>query len=357
MNYLIDRKSGQSLVELAAFGSILLLCLSMLIQYGMRANYQQNLQMQAFRKALRAAYYKSGPAAGTSITMVHDKAIPDPRDHWGIAERRPVTASASATWDSHIQANYIEDFASDPSPNDLPRTIIEINDTLALAEASISDGGIDNIGPGDGAFTLANYITDGCHGSITMVLENPRRTAQRREYRSVVINCEHILVKNRRTSDEDPGIEYAYVKIDGLVHTVLTADIDGDGELETVIAVRGDQACDSEGYCGRLAQWQYIDHQSGDIDSKYMAVSPWETDKADASLAAVQGLVGDYTIEKTYHNILVNTETPVTSTSATHYLDAAQSITRIIRLNDGSELTYVTEFRPETSSFEWSVDK
>lgn len=343
--YSINQK-GQSLVELATFGAVLLFCLAMLLQYGMQANYQQNLQMQAFRKALKAAYYKSGPGSSISLSVTHDKAIPDPRDPWGFTERRPISASASVTWDSNIQALYINDYGETPSQSDLPQSIIEINDRLALSDADLSDSGINSIGQGQGAFKVADYGNDGCRGSITMVLENTpaQRLATMEEYREVPINCANIIVKNRKSDEDDVGKQYAYVKIDHLVHTVSAADVDADGEAEVIIAVVGTQPCDDAGFCGGVGGWKYVDYQQGDIDTEYAAVIPWTNVSPDNQ----QGLIGDQRLVKSMDNEMVKQETPDTfSTDST--VNSSQEATHYIRLRGdapGTRRPYTTTFEP-----------
>ena len=49
------RHSGQALIEFAIMGSIALLAFTVLIQMGLRMNYQQEIQQDAFRNALRIA--------------------------------------------------------------------------------------------------------------------------------------------------------------------------------------------------------------------------------------------------------------------------------------------------------------
>ena len=354
---MINQK-GQSLVELATFGTILLFCLAMLLQYGMQANYQQNLQMQAFRKTMKAAYYKSGPAAAVSLSMTKDKAIPDPRDSWGFGERRPIGAGASVTWDSNVQALYIDDYSEEPEQSDLPRSIIEINNTLGLSDSDLADGAINNISSAQGAFKTAEYGQSGCSGSIMVVLENPPaiREASREEYREEIVSCGDIRVKDRKTKEEEPGKKYAFIRIDGLVHTVTSADIDHDDEVETIIAVEGTQACDEKGYCGRVSGFKYVDFQNGEIDTERTIVYPWEVNKCGADINCQQGLLNSNTVVKTDNNSLVKTETPA-NLSTTTDVRGNQNITHTIRFNNGSTQDYPTNFGPARGNFTWSVSK
>ena len=324
MGYLINKKSGQSLVELASFGTILLLCVSMLIQYGMRANYQQNLKMQAFRKAMQAAYVNSGPASSATLTMLQDKPIPNPHDTWGFAERVPVSAGDSVVWDVNLSALY-----EYGNPDDLPKSIIEINETAHI-------------------FTTAGFDNRACSGSIMVLIENlPKdRLAQSKEYKEMVIACNDIRVMDRSPKMEEgagTGILRAYFKTpDGLLHSINSADVTGNGQIETILEVEGTQEC-VDGYCGRLAHIWYLDSKKSDIDAEFTQALPWTKVSPDNQ----QGLLADYNIQKQYNNQLVKTvkddgfktETTVGST---------QAVTHYIRLNDGAAATpYTTTFTPE----------
>lgn len=341
---MINQK-GQSLVELASFGAVLLFCLGILIQYGMRANYQQDLQMQAFRKAMKIAYYKHGPGAAASLSIIEDKAIPDPRDPWGFAGRQTVSASASVSWDSNLQALYIDDFDEPEQDSDLPYQLIEINDT-------------------QGAFKTAGYAASGCNGSIMIVLENPpeKRESLHEEYREKTIDCSQIKVLNRGTEEGEVGKLYPYVKIDELKHKISSADVDGDGELETIIAVKGTlYKCEDNGYCGGVSSFKYVDQEEGDIDTKYAAIYPWEAEKdrdGDGKLSdEQQGLIGNSTLTKIDDNRLVKTDDS-SEISTTTYLEGEQSITHYIRLNNKEEPEeYTTTFAPAEREFTWGVSK
>lgn len=53
-------KRGQAAVELAIFGSIILVAFSALLMYGQQLDLQQQVKMEAFRRALRKAYARNG---------------------------------------------------------------------------------------------------------------------------------------------------------------------------------------------------------------------------------------------------------------------------------------------------------
>ena len=90
-------KRGQAILELAIFGSLLIMLLGILLNYGLRYNAQQQVTQHAFRKALVKAYdapYPGKPISTTEV-MVNDLHIPDPGHAFGLGSVTPVSSSAS----------------------------------------------------------------------------------------------------------------------------------------------------------------------------------------------------------------------------------------------------------------------
>lgn len=121
------KAKGQSILELAILGTILIGILGLVVNYGLRYNYQQKVMMQAFRNA-----YNAAPEGG-SYTLVVDKHIPNPSDPWGAGSVTPVSASASINRNYHAQDIAVcnEDDVnvcntSSTYTADLPKTTIEI---------------------------------------------------------------------------------------------------------------------------------------------------------------------------------------------------------------------------------------
>ena len=110
--------SGQSLLELALFGSILLMLIGVMVSYGLRYNYQQKIMMSAFRKALNesAAPERGGQA---SVTVVSDEHIPNPANPFAIGSVSPFMSGAN------VVRNYKMHESAD-TDEELPRTTIEI---------------------------------------------------------------------------------------------------------------------------------------------------------------------------------------------------------------------------------------
>ncbi len=106
---------GQALLELAVFGSFLLLVLGALINYGLNTENTQWALMKSFRDALSRA---SGGSA--SVTVVRDRYIPNPSSPFAVGSPVPVSASASVT----------KDFALHDHQGGSPTLTLDINGTV-----------------------------------------------------------------------------------------------------------------------------------------------------------------------------------------------------------------------------------
>jgi hypothetical protein len=97
----INKKSGQAATELAIFGSVMLMILAAMINYGQTLATQQELEMYAFRRALqlsRARYLDNGAARQVGFTVfreVYPVALGEPD-----VQRQKVSGSASVDWES-----------------------------------------------------------------------------------------------------------------------------------------------------------------------------------------------------------------------------------------------------------------
>lgn len=136
------KTKGQSILELAILGTILIGILGLVVNYGLRYNYQQKVMMQAFRNAYNAA------SEGGSYTLVVDKHIPNPSDPWGVGSVTPVSASASVTRNYKMQeiAACDEDDVSACSTADLPKTTIEIKGSKGSFMQSFTTAGFRDAG-------------------------------------------------------------------------------------------------------------------------------------------------------------------------------------------------------------------
>lgn len=84
--------TGQATVELAIFGTLILLAFSALLTYGQSLDLRQKAKMEAFRKALQMAYYKN---SSVSYTLKQDARMVDLFSGYGLGV--PTTTSASST--------------------------------------------------------------------------------------------------------------------------------------------------------------------------------------------------------------------------------------------------------------------
>ena len=94
--------TGQAAVEMAVFGSIILLIFSVLLSYTQRLNDQQYLQMETFRRALEKAETFQDPDAGggasVQLSLIQD------RHHFGASSGfkkgspQRMSASSNVYW-------------------------------------------------------------------------------------------------------------------------------------------------------------------------------------------------------------------------------------------------------------------
>ena len=113
------RLKGQALLEVAIFGSIILMLMGVLISYGLRYNSQQKMTQQSFRKSLASTVSQPGnPASNVVLTDVH---VPNPSDTFGVGTVTPFTGSASA-----IIRDYKLSETAD-SASELPRVTLNVN--------------------------------------------------------------------------------------------------------------------------------------------------------------------------------------------------------------------------------------
>ncbi len=353
---LINQKA-QAILELATFGSVVLFCLALLIHFGLQMNYQQNSQMQAFRKGLKMAYYKSGPGSQTSLTMIKDKPVVDPRDRWGFADRVPVGGSASVTWDNNLNSLLVGDVNENPQPQDLPKSYIEVDKKMRVDDSEVNDN-IDNVLLQDkGVFTTAGYGDLSCAGmTFGIYLDNPGYIFGSREYYMILKNANENEIKVFEYQDLQ---KYAVYKDDnGLIRTLSAVNLHPDDPRYTryrqlqvnIFAVDGTN-CDSDGYCGGLSRIRYLDPTTGDIDTYYTEVTPWDKDK---TLKDKQGILMDSDKEMNYGSgaKITVTETDKKISTITES-EATQKITHKIRLNNGTVVDVPVVFKPnQTYNYE-----
>lgn len=127
---------GQALLELTVFGAIIIMLLGVLINYGMRYNFQVQAMQEAFRKALGYASKSNDNGNPTSVSyiMIKDKHIPQPANPFGIGSVIPISASANVT------RNYRSQDSAD-SEAELPRVAIDIEGAICPKSHDCPSGG------------------------------------------------------------------------------------------------------------------------------------------------------------------------------------------------------------------------
>ncbi|MBU1726892.1 MAG: hypothetical protein KJ880_04620 [Candidatus Omnitrophica bacterium] len=111
---------GQSLTELALSASVIIMCVGYLFSIGMRAHFNQRMQMHAFKRAMNLAKGAAGSYRFATASILYDKAMVD-TNRWGVPQRTPVSASFSAvhTVDMFAEMDYTDE--------ELPRVSFDIN--------------------------------------------------------------------------------------------------------------------------------------------------------------------------------------------------------------------------------------
>lgn len=89
---------GQALLELALFGSLVIMLMGLVIQYAMDADATQSTMMESFRKALGIA----GTSGSASVMVIRDKVTPSPANPFTVGDIKPVSSGASVTRDFRL---------------------------------------------------------------------------------------------------------------------------------------------------------------------------------------------------------------------------------------------------------------
>jgi len=101
---------GQAAVELAIFGSLVVLAFSVLIMYGQRLDSQQDVKMAAFRRALQKAYERNG---SVSYTYKKEGRNLNLFGAFGRGQPSTVSSTASVMWQKGLSG----DMGSDGKKN------------------------------------------------------------------------------------------------------------------------------------------------------------------------------------------------------------------------------------------------
>lgn len=124
--------TGQAVVELAIFGTLILLIFGALLSYGQSLNYRQKLKMEAFRTALQKSYDTN---RSVSYTIKRDVRQADLFSGFGFGKPSGASASASVMWQKGAAG-------PENSSGQLGLSYYQINDTvieLPMLEKTVTD--------------------------------------------------------------------------------------------------------------------------------------------------------------------------------------------------------------------------
>ena len=106
-------KKGQTAMELAVFGAILIFVIGAIVRQALSAGYMQNQQLRAMRQAMSTSYrYSTGMLGGggangdashqtSSILFIEDRLTADSAKY-GALDRTPYVVSAAATYSRNL---------------------------------------------------------------------------------------------------------------------------------------------------------------------------------------------------------------------------------------------------------------
>lgn len=120
-----EPKRGQALIEFAIIGSLALLALAFLIQIGLRVNYQQEMDQQTFRRAMKIAQSEGSiESASINYNQFRDRQLPDPSDGFSMMPRTLTEGTANVIWGEHLAVGDEDD------RNSQTRIMFQVNDAL-----------------------------------------------------------------------------------------------------------------------------------------------------------------------------------------------------------------------------------
>jgi hypothetical protein len=119
-------KSGQAAVELAIFGSLILLAFSVLLMYGQRLDNQQQVKMETFRRALQKAYERNG---SVSYTLKKEGRSFNLFSGFGQGQASTVGSTATVMWQKGMPGNQADSDDSDYGDRSESFAYNAINDT------------------------------------------------------------------------------------------------------------------------------------------------------------------------------------------------------------------------------------
>lgn len=219
---------GQALLELAIFGSILIMLLGVLINYGLKYNSQQQVMQQAFRKVLGLA----ADRGSASYTLFKEQNIPDPSNPFAVGSVIPVTSSASVTRDYSMDMVPTEAEELSSLVIEMPDSQVRSYKTGAFRDENVLEGDLDKYTDIYGSEGIAWWkIGDGECGCEQECIINPQTGAE-------ICTCP-CPTKNIRIIDDCAGEIMNYEKMNLRCAKVKAAGINEPwycSKLDTLFA-------------------------------------------------------------------------------------------------------------------------
>lgn len=134
------------MLEVAVLGSILVFSLATLLRVGMRFNYQQQLQQDAFRKALQTAQTNNTAAKTVQsykYLNIQDRQVPNPADPFAVSARTRFGSSSTITYGRFL----FETMGGSKKENDqrTGQTVLQVDDqTRNYRDDELSDPDDEN---------------------------------------------------------------------------------------------------------------------------------------------------------------------------------------------------------------------
>lgn len=269
-----DGRKAQAILEIAAFGAIVIFIIGLIVQQGYSSTQQQNIQLQSLRIALLKSYESSqqGSAARNSgsFMLIEDRLSPAV-GKYGPLDRQVFMSSGSGVM-SYLLFRPVD---WEDLPGDLPLTDVSVNGqdfvfrTAAAVKYTINPGSIvanDSITMQSGSDPDAARLSEEgvwAWQSIVKYSEdwtgsadcsNMRRNAAKEKPCSATVQ-DKIPWKWKKVSWGEAASE---INLDDGVYP--NYDIDGDRSEETIYKISGNSV------------W-VIDWNAGDMDS---GADEWE---------------------------------------------------------------------------------
>ena len=121
----MSSKRGQALLELAIFGSLALLAMAFMLQIGLRMNFQQEIEQQTFRSAMREASNRDKrnrkPPQVVSYLQYRDRQTADPGQGFAIMPRFSTQGQSTVSWGKFLT------FLTRDDKESKPLTVVSVN--------------------------------------------------------------------------------------------------------------------------------------------------------------------------------------------------------------------------------------